>query len=56
MSTTTTWTLPGNVAICLNPDFIYALVDVGGEYYVVAKDLVDTFCKAANIENYKIAA
>ena len=54
--TTTTWTLPGNVAICLNPDFIYALVDVGGEYYVVAKDLVDTFCKAANIENYKIAA
>ena len=54
--TTTTWTLPGNVAICLNPDFIYALLDVGGEYYVVAKDLVDTFCKAANIENYKIAA
>ena len=54
--TTTTWTLPGNVAICLNPDFIYALVDIGGEYYVVAKDLVDVFCKAANIENYKIAA
>ncbi len=54
--TTTTWTLPGNVAICLNPDFIYALVDIGGEYYVIAKDLVDTFAKAANIENYKIAA
>ncbi|MBE7037776.1 MAG: isoleucine--tRNA ligase [Ruminococcaceae bacterium] len=52
--TTTTWTLPGNVAICLNPDFIYALVDVGGDIYVIARDLVDTFAKAANIAEYKI--
>lgn len=52
--TTTTWTLPGNVAICLNPDFIYALVDVGGDIYVIARDLVDTFAKAANISDYKI--
>lgn len=36
--TTTTWTLPGNVAICLNPDFEYAAIKVNeGRTYIVAK-------------------
>ena len=39
--TTTTWTLPGNVAICVGPDFTYALVKANGEYYVVAKELAE---------------
>ncbi|MDI3538332.1 MAG: isoleucyl-tRNA synthetase [Bacillota bacterium] len=39
--TTTTWTLPANLAICLNPRFEYVLVETGGEYYVLAKELVD---------------
>ncbi len=34
--TTTTWTLPGNVAICLGPRFDYAVVKAGDEYYIVA--------------------
>lgn len=50
--TTTTWTLPGNVAICLGPDYEYTLVNVGSEYYVIAKELVEQTMKAANIENY----
>ena len=32
--TTTTWTLPANVAICVGPEFEYALVKSGDEYYV----------------------
>ncbi|MDK2926383.1 MAG: isoleucyl-tRNA synthetase [Bacillota bacterium] len=40
--TTTTWTLPANLAVCLNPRFEYALVKTGDEYYVLAKDLVET--------------
>ncbi|NTW88326.1 MAG: class I tRNA ligase family protein, partial [Desulfobulbaceae bacterium] len=38
--TTTPWTLPANLAIALNPDFIYAAVAVGGEIWIVAQDLV----------------
>ena len=33
--TTTTWTLPGNLAICLGPDFEYSLLRCGEEYYVM---------------------
>lgn len=40
--TTTTWTLPANVAICLGPNFDYALLKANREgeteYYVVAKE------------------
>lgn len=53
--TTTTWTLPGNVAICLNPDFEYSLVRVAeDETYVLATELVDSVCQSAGIENYEI--
>jgi len=49
--TTTTWTLPGNVAISLNPDFEYSLVKVpNGEIYVLATELIENVRKAANIE------
>jgi isoleucyl-tRNA synthetase len=47
--TTTPWTLPGNLAIAVNPDLIYAVVhavDDGApgrfKYLLVAKDLVET--------------
>ena len=39
--TTTTWTLPANVAICVGPNFEYSLVKSGDEFYVMATDLVD---------------
>ncbi len=35
--TTTPWTLPANVAIAVNPEFIYYKVKVNGENLVVAK-------------------
>lgn len=52
--TTTTWTLPGNMAICVGPAFEYCVVAANGEYYVLAKDLVAESMKAANIEQYEI--
>lgn len=52
--TTTTWTLPGNMAICVGPAFEYCVVSANGEYYVMAKDLVAESMKAANIEQYEI--
>ena len=54
--TTTTWTLPGNVAIALNPDFSYSLVKANGEYYVIAKELVDTVMQAGSITEYEEVA
>lgn len=52
--TTTTWTLPGNVAISLNPDYMYSFVKVSNEVLVIAKDLVEGFCKECGIENFEI--
>lgn len=52
--TTTTWTLPGNMAICLNPEFLYVVVEANGERYIVARDLVENVAKAAGISEYKI--
>ena len=39
--TTTPWTLPANMAVCVHPDFDYAYVKVGDEVYVMAEALVD---------------
>jgi isoleucyl-tRNA synthetase len=35
--TTTPWTLPGNVAVAVSPTAQYALVDAGGERYLLAE-------------------
>lgn len=39
--TTTTWTLPANVAICVGPKFEYSLIKSGDEYYVMASELAE---------------
>jgi len=50
--TTTTWTIPGNLAICLGPEYNYTLVKVGDEYYVMAEELVKTTMETAGIAEY----
>ena len=55
--TTTAWTLPGNRAISVNPEFTYALMKAeNGEVYIVAKDLAGAVAKAAGIEHYELIA
>ncbi len=54
--TTTTWTLPGNMAICLNPQLDYALVRANGEVYIVAAELADGVMKESGIAEYEILA
>ncbi len=39
--TTTPWTIPDNMAVCLHPDFDYVLVSVEGECYILAEGLLD---------------
>jgi isoleucyl-tRNA synthetase len=38
--TTTPWTIPANMAIAYNPKFEYVAVDVAGDVYIVASDLL----------------
>ena len=52
--TTTTWTLPGNVAISVNPHFEYSLLQTGDEIYVIAKELIEATVNATGISDYKI--
>ena len=53
--TTTTWTLPGNLAIAVNPAESYALIKAdNGEAYIVAEALAEKTMKAGGIENYEI--
>jgi len=53
--TTTTWTLPGNLAISLNPTFLYDLVKIpNGEIYILARELVESVMKAAKIDAWDV--
>lgn len=40
--TTTAWTIPANLAICLHPDLDYVLVQAGEERYLLAEGLRET--------------
>ena len=55
--TTTTWTLPGNMAICLNPQLEYSLVKVAnGEIYIIATDLVSSVMAESGITEFETVA
>lgn len=38
--TTTPWTLPDNMAVCLHPEFEYVLVQAGDAQYLLAAELL----------------
>ncbi|WP_027627823.1 isoleucine--tRNA ligase [Ruminiclostridium cellobioparum] len=54
--TTTTWTLPANLAVCLNEAYEYSIVKADSEYYVLATELVENTMKAAGIAEYETVA
>ena len=41
--TTTPWTLPSNVALCMNPDETYVEIEADGTHYILAEALVPKF-------------
>nr|WP_314507651.1 isoleucine--tRNA ligase [uncultured Lachnoanaerobaculum sp.] len=53
--TTTPWTLPSNVALCVNPDEDYVKVKQGDYTYILANALVETVLKEdyTVLETYK---
>lgn len=59
--TTTTWTLPGNLAISLGPNYDYTFVKVldednkaFGEYLLMARELADGVMSSVGIKKYEM--
>ena len=53
--TTTPWTLPSNLALCVNPDVDYVKVAVGGKNYILAEALVDKVFEGVEGEREVVA-
>ena len=56
--TTTPWTLPSNLGLCVNPEVDYVKIKVGGTVYYMAEALVDTVFEGVEgerevLEKYK---
>lgn len=52
--TTTPWTIPANLAICLNPLYTYAIAKTSKGKLIVLDDKVEQLCTKFNIELYGI--
>ena len=47
--TTTPWTLPANLAVCLHPQFEYGFFDAGDQYLLIAKEIQEKFEEATSL-------
>lgn len=52
--TTTPWTLPANLGISVNADYIYNVIEADGRKFVVAKELLDTVSEKIGWENVTV--
>jgi isoleucyl-tRNA synthetase len=52
--TTTPWTLPANLAVCLHPEFNYVAVAQGEETYIVAEERLSALVTEWELRDYKI--
>jgi isoleucyl-tRNA synthetase len=52
--TTTPWTMPANLGISVHPALEYSIVEVNGSKYVIASDLVESFTKEVEWDEYKV--
>lgn len=54
--TTTPWTIPANLGVCLNSELTYVAVETNGEYLILAEGLHEAVMKTLGIEEYTVAA
>ncbi len=52
--TTTPWTIPSNLGIAFHPRYTYAAVDVAGDVYIVAQDLLNATAEACAWDSPKV--
>ncbi|MFC0271213.1 isoleucine--tRNA ligase [Metabacillus herbersteinensis] len=53
--TTTPWTIPANLGICVHPELEYSVVDVNDDKFVLASDLVESVAKTMEWDQYKVS-
>ena len=54
--TTTPWTIPANLAVCLHPELPYVAVETGGELLVMAAGLYEKVLASLGISDYTVRA
>ena len=54
--TTTPWTLPSNLGLCVNPEVDYVKIDVAGTVYYLAEALVETVFEGVEGERKVLAS
>ena len=52
--TTTTWTLPANLAICLGPEFEYSFVEHNGNVYIIASERLEAVSSVCGLDGYRV--
>ncbi|MFQ5715525.1 MAG: isoleucine--tRNA ligase, partial [Nitrospinales bacterium] len=52
--TTTPWTIPANLAVCLHPEFKYVAARVNGENLIVAKELLSTLLEEWGVKDREV--
>jgi Isoleucyl-tRNA synthetase (EC 6.1.1.5) len=52
--TTTPWTIPGNLAICLHPDLAYVAVKTKGEVFIMAEGLLKRTMETLSVNDYEV--
>lgn len=52
--TTTPWTIPANLAICIHAEYVYVVAEVDGQKLVMAKELLDETCRQIGAEKWQI--
>ncbi|MFJ7374227.1 isoleucine--tRNA ligase [Lysinibacillus capsici] len=52
--TTTPWTLPANLGISLNPEFIYVVVAVANKKFIIAKELLESVATTLRWVDYEV--
>ena len=53
--TTTPWTIPSNVAVCINPDLEYTLIKIDNSHYIIADSMIESCSDRWGIEVKKIS-
>jgi len=54
--TTTPWTIPANLAVCLHPELPYVALETGGELLVMAEGLYEKVVAQLGITDYTVRA
>ena len=53
--TTTPWTIPSNVAVCINPELEYTLIKIENSFYVIADSMFESCSERWGVNAIKIS-